>query len=302
MGPGGAGVPRPPQKLVGSELLVDPLHPGVGFPERILGSGNRGEFGDLDPDVGVLGEGQQFLELRSGIFHGQIDLGEMIDTDLHFRMAAHRLFQLGELSSGNIEVEDRTQLGGLLPEPVRVGMVEPSVAPLGAVEVVDRAETHSREAMLLDPILQPVGHAGIGGVDEAMGPKTVRVCLEAVRHVGVVPAVVDHLHQDAVGHAVAVHVLDEHLGGAFGGNVGVFKVGNVGVRKGIADRIVCPDVHVRVDDREPRRSPPLLGTASRSQHRTGPTQRCRTAPGGFQKLAPVDRLHRIAAAHFPSPA
>ncbi len=76
---------------------------------------------------------------------------------------------------------------------------------------------------------------------------------------------VDHLHQDAVRHAVAVHVLQKHLGGAFGGNVGILKTGNVGVREGIASGIVGPDMHVGVDNRPPCGGRRLLpGTAPRS--------------------------------------
>ena len=100
--------------------------------------------------------------------------------------------------------------------------------------------------MLRHPKLHLVRDFGISRVDEPLGLETFGVLFHTICNVAVIPPVVDDLDKDGVRTTVPVHVLHQHLDGGLVRSL--FEVLDIGVTKGVAQRIIGPNVHVRVDD------------------------------------------------------
>ena len=82
--------------------------------------------------------------------------------------------------------------------------VDPIVSAVLAVLIINGAETHAVESVLLHPELHLVRHLGIGRVDQPVGLETFGVAFCTICNVGVIPALVgikDHVFADKLVHA-----------------------------------------------------------------------------------------------------
>ena len=75
------------------------------------------------------------------------------------------------------------------------------------------AEAHALKAMLFYPVAQPLRDLGVFGVDQPVRHEPVRVLVERIADVGVVPAVEARVNQHRVPQSIIAHVLDLVLDG-----------------------------------------------------------------------------------------
>lgn len=264
-GAGGGGVAGAEEETLRAEGLVDPLHVGIGVGEGVpAGLGDGAELGDLDPAVGPLGHLKEQAEVGLGVRGPQVDLREVVDDDGHVRMGGGHLRQPGQLPGGDKEVENGAKPLGRSPEDVGFLRAQPPVAAVLAVLVIDRAEPHPGQPVLLHPKLELVRDLRVGGVNEPMPLEAIRVPLAAIGHVRVIPAVADGLNQHAMGAVMLVHLRDQHLHRARVRHP--LEILGVRMRERIPLRVVRPHMHVRIN--HPRR-----GVRRRGDRSLAPSQR-----------------------------
>jgi hypothetical protein len=207
----------------------------------------------------------------------------VIDDDPHVLVRLHHLLELGQLLWPDEEIEDGAEFFSLPPQPMRLLGIQPGIAAVLAVGVVQRAEPHAGQAVLFHPEFELLGDLGIGRIDQAVGLEAIGIALHAVRDVRIVPAVVNHLDQHRVRAAVLVHILDQHFGRPLVRRQ--LEIGLVGMRKRVALGVLDagPNVHVGVDDRRHggRCGSWCCGRQNADGH-------CRASSGGGEKHPAVD--------------
>ena len=112
---------------------------------------------------------------------------------------------------------------------------------------------------------ESIGDARVARIDQTVCPEPIGEASHAIGDVGVVPAVVDDLHEHGVRDILTVHVGEEHLERRLVRHVLVREVRRVRVGDGVASGVVRPDVHVGVDDGRAVRPGAVLGHAARLQ-------------------------------------
>ena len=111
-----------PQQLVRAKGLVDLFDPVQSVGKRILARGrNRRQLRDLDGSIGVFPECHEFIQVLLDVVPSEVNLAEVVDHDLHARVATDHLLQTRQLAGSDKQVEHGAHLLRTLPEPMMRG-------------------------------------------------------------------------------------------------------------------------------------------------------------------------------------